>query len=390
MNVKAIAVLTGLLVLAAPALAANVYVMSSGDAATDAAAMADMARFAHNATLGVNYTQFDGTQNLTGYDCVYLQANYNWGWGDMPLPGQEALASYVNGGGGLVTCEWVMWKTSAGNFQTLGSVYAAVPSSAWATYPQYDFAVVTPDPIMNAGLPASFTVPSDSYAGTETILTQVQSGATVFYSSNYGQNKHGLMGWDFGAGRCANFNATNGPNFLGDPNGGRLMSNAIEWVSHGAGGQAFFPTNYTLRFGQVTSGGTGNLTAIDGNVMKACKAFVPNLTVAPVTIELNGTSPVTNPSSFRFRTWSRMATGGSYSITLDLYDWSTSSFSPTDTFTDSIGLPFKATTVQGSGTLSRFIGSANSVRARYRIKPTGFVATPVWCHELDQAVWFVR
>ena len=376
--------------LAATSQAAKVYVMSSGDAATDQAALDDMARYAHNATLGVQYTQFDGTQSLAGYDCVYLQCNYNWGSGDMPEAGQAALTAYVSGGGGLVTCEWTMWKTWAGSFQTLGSVYAAVPSGAYTGNPQYDFSVVTPDPIMNAGLPSSFTIPADSYAGTETVLTDTQSGATVFYQSTYAQQKLGLIGWDYGLGRCANFNATNGPNFLNDPVGGRLMSNAVEWASHGAGAQAVFPQSATVRFGHLDSGSVSNLAAIDNNNMRVCRAFVPNLVVAPVTVELDSTSPINNPQTLKFRTFSKMTAAGSFSITVDLYDWSLTAFSPVDFYTDAIATPFKSTVVAGSGDLNRYIGSGNAIRARYRIRPTGFIATATWCHDLDQAVWFIN
>lgn len=390
MRFKNIGIVVALVLVSAQAFAAKVYVMSSGDASTDAAVLADMSRYAHTAVLGVQYWEFDGTQSLAGYDCVYIQANANWATGDMPANGQTALVAYVNGGGGLVTAEWVMWKTSVGSFQTLGSVYAALPSGAYTGNPQYDLSVATPDPIMNAGLPASFTILSDSYAGTETILTQTQSGATVFYNSTYNQFKLGLIGWDYGSGRCANFNTTNGPNFLNDPNGGRLMSNAVEWVSHGAGGQAAFPTSSTVRFGQATSGTMANLAAIDGVNYRVCKAFVPNVFVAPVTVELNGTSPVVAPTDLRFRTFSKMTVAGSFSITLDLYDWVAGGFSPTDVFTEAIGTPYRSTIVTATGTLSRYIGASSAVRARYRIRPTGFVASPAWCHDLDQAVWFVR
>src|ERR1051326_7345540 len=93
--------------------AANIYILSSGDANLDAATLASLQAHGHTGTIGVPYSSFDGTQSLAGYQAVYFQANVNWAGTDMPAPGQNLLASFLSAGGGLVTCEWVIWKVGA-------------------------------------------------------------------------------------------------------------------------------------------------------------------------------------------------------------------------------------------------------------------------------------
>src|SRR5262245_30139217 len=108
---RCLPVALSLAVLGSGAHAANVYILSSGDPLVDAAVQATLQAGGHTSTLGVPYTAFDGTQSLAGFQAVYFQANANWTGGDMPAAGQTLLLNFVNGGGGLVTCEWVLWKT---------------------------------------------------------------------------------------------------------------------------------------------------------------------------------------------------------------------------------------------------------------------------------------
>src|SRR5262245_3855362 len=117
--------------LVASAGAANVYVMSSGDAALDGAVVSVLTSRGHTATVGVAFTAFDGTQNLSGFQTVYFQANANWSTGDMPVAGQQALMNWVNGGGRLVTCEWVAWLAATGRLQTLLTILPREQNSGY-------------------------------------------------------------------------------------------------------------------------------------------------------------------------------------------------------------------------------------------------------------------
>ncbi len=223
--------LGSLLAIACYARAENIYVMSSGNAATDNAVVATLQAYGHNVTLGVQYTQFDGSQSLAGIDVVYLQANYNWAAGDMPTAGQTALLNFINNGGGLVTCEWVIYLTAGGRFATLNPAFPVVPTSSYNSNSTATFVQVTPDPILNAGLPTSSSFPLNNYAGTESNFGSVRTGAIVFYDSTVGTPHRGLVGWDYGNGRVLMFSTTNGPSQLADSNFGRLFSNAMRWAA---------------------------------------------------------------------------------------------------------------------------------------------------------------
>lgn len=207
--------------------AANVYVMSGGDATTDAAVVAALTSQGHTATLGVQYINFDGTQSLAGFETVYLQANFNWSSGAMPAAGQQALVNYVNGGGRLVTSEWVVWKVAAQqSFVQLAPIFPASPATSYTTTTTETLTQVTADAVINAGVPAQLTFPVDNFAGTETMMG-AQAGATVYYGSAAGSGVVGLCGWRVGAGSVFNFSTTCGPTQVADVNFGRLFANVM-------------------------------------------------------------------------------------------------------------------------------------------------------------------
>ncbi len=222
--------LSGMLVTAAPA--ANILVLSSGDAALDDLVRTTLQTRGHTVTIGPAFTLFDGSLNLTGYNAIYLQANYNWNTGDMPVAGQTALLGFVSSGGGLLTCEWVGWLAAAGRFSTLATALAVVPSTAYRTDPTATYSVVTTDPVMGAGLPASFSFPVTSIAGTETYFVP-RPGATEFFSTAdfSGSPAAGVVGRASGSGRVADISTTVGPDQLNDPNGARLLGNAVAWLA---------------------------------------------------------------------------------------------------------------------------------------------------------------
>jgi hypothetical protein len=209
----------------AAAQGANIYVLSSGDLETDNAVVQVLALHGHTATVGVQYSQFDGTQNLSGFDTVYVQANWNWTAWDMPLAGQQALVNWVQGGGRLVSSEWVLYLTASGGFQTLSLLLPAVPTWSYGTNSSAVYVEVTHDPVISAGLPTSFGFPLVSYAGTET-FTSARAGATVYYNVQ-GTGDLGLAGWSQGNGMVFSFTSTCGPAQLQNGDFGRLFSNVM-------------------------------------------------------------------------------------------------------------------------------------------------------------------
>ncbi|MBS1721554.1 MAG: hypothetical protein JSS66_00955 [Armatimonadetes bacterium] len=384
--------LAGLSALAVgEAHAANVYVMSSGSQQQDTAVVAALAAAGHSSFIGDQFSNFDGNENLTGFDSILLQVNYNWNSPDMPVAGQNRLVTFVQQGGGLVTTEWVLWDISAqAKFQVLNTILPSVATASYNGDAFHHLVQVTADTIINSGMPLDFEIPGDNVAGSETNVPDVKPGGLVFYSTLNSGNFCGLTGWNAGLGRVAQFSQTVGEAHLADPLGFRLLGNVIEWVSHGAAAIQLSPDTVTVRIGQTTSGGLGQISDIDGQVMRVCKFIVVNQQVAPVTVEVEGACPFGNPATMQFRTYSRQTVSGAFQMTVDLYDWSTNLFSTTAVRTDPIGTNFKAVAVNANAPVSRFVSGSGRVKARYRVKQAGPGASSAWCNDLDQAVWFVK
>ena len=381
----------GLVLLCASSQAANVYVLSSGYAVQDAAVVTSLNAAGHNATIGQQFPDFDGTASLAGFQAVLLQTNYNWASPDMPAAGQNLLVNYVTQGGGLVTTEWLLWDlAAAGKFSILDIVLPSVATTSYNGDASHHLVQVTPNATINSGMPTEFDIPGDNVAGSETNIPSVKAGATVFYATTNQGNFVGLSGWDYGQGRVAMFSQTVGEFHLADAFGFRLMGNVIEWVSHGAGSQQINPDTVTVRLGQITSGSVAQISDIDNQVLRVCKFIVPNQVVAPITVEVEGTSPLATPAEMQFRTYSLMSVSGVFSQTVDLYDWSISAFSTTTANTTSINTTYKPIGVSANTPVARFVNGSNRVRARYRVRQTGPASSSFWCNDLDQAVWFVR
>jgi hypothetical protein len=219
-------------------LADNVYILSSGHAATDNAASLALTSRGHTVTIGLQYPVFDGTVNLTGFDSVYLQCNANWTGLPMPEAGQQQLIAWVNAGGRLVTTEWVTYYSGAvaGKFTTLGSILPAEQTFMYDLLPTATYTQVTPDPAINAGLPSEFTFPMEDpgglYGGGSETFTVAKAGATTYYTTNNSPGAVALAGWNVALGSVFSFTSTGSPVQMADTNFGLLFSNVID---NGAG-----------------------------------------------------------------------------------------------------------------------------------------------------------
>lgn len=218
--------------LSCSAFGANIYIISSANMAIDNSAVTAMTLAGHNAFVGVAQANFDENISLTGYDAVYLQANYNWAGGNMPLLGQNQLRNFVGNGGGLITCEWSTWLMATGAFEMLGALMPFEPS-LYYTFGLTDTLVkVTPDPVINQGVPDAVFTTLDSYAGTKSNPQVLRQGATNFYNTTDGGDSIGIAGWAYGAGRVISFATTNGPSQL-DFTCQTLFGNCTTWVTNG-------------------------------------------------------------------------------------------------------------------------------------------------------------
>lgn len=210
--------------------AGNVLMLSSGNGAWDNQIAASLQGFGHTVTIGPQFTAFNGGTNLSGVDAVLLLTNLNWNSGDMPSAGQTQLVNYVNGGGGLVTSEWLLWKRAAqNNFLILDAVLPGTTDGTFFSSSTTTYSQAVPNAILNAGLPSNFQFNLGSISGTETEMMP-KNGATAFYTTSQ-TGEAGLVGWQTGAGRVLNFSTLIGSTEMNDPNYARLVSNALHWVA---------------------------------------------------------------------------------------------------------------------------------------------------------------
>jgi hypothetical protein len=222
----------------AAASAANVYVFSTGNANIDAAYVNTLTAQGHSPVIGAQWSAFDGTVDLSGYQAVFMNHGSNWGGSSqqVPVAGQQQLIDFVNAGGGLITTEWVIFNNgvSGGNaYSTLLPILPATYGGTWNSIASTTLTQITPDSVLNANLAASFTVPNVSYSGNETRL-QAKPGATVFYqSSNMSSGSvvnAGVSGWQVGQGRVISFSTMPGIASMADANYAELMGNSVDWV----------------------------------------------------------------------------------------------------------------------------------------------------------------
>ncbi len=155
--------------------------------------------------------------------------------------------------------------------------------------------------------------------------------------------------------------------------------------------QIVAPSSVTVVLGRRDRGNVGSLLrAGDGDVYRTCRFVVPNNQVDPIQVEVAGSTQVRAFSSLRFQTVARFQTAGLYRQTLELFDWQANRYDPTDVSSQNMTSTFGVQTVAATGNRARYVGTAGALRARFRVRPIGPTALPIWCVEHDAASWLVN
>ncbi|MCW5935747.1 MAG: hypothetical protein KIT11_00375 [Fimbriimonadaceae bacterium] len=147
------------------------------------------------------------------------------------------------------------------------------------------------------------------------------------------------------------------------------------------------PSSITVRLGRQQSGNVNSIRARDTNYLVVCKFIVPNLVVPPVQVEINGTAPGSSASALSFLIRGAMVNTGSFSQRLDMFNFVTNAFDVTDFRNDTWTTTFQEVTLNATGSIGRYIGAGNAVRARYQIRQTGPASVNLWCNRTDYAEW---
>jgi len=215
------------------ASAVKVYIFSGGDSASDNAVSQAIQDRGHSPSLGIPASSFDGTQvSLTDYDVVVLLDN-KFILGRMPAAGRAALRDYLLAGGRLVTGEYTF--VELGTDATLSPLWPVTGCGQGPAIPSIAYTQIEPtDPIIHAGMPASFTFSLDNFAGA---CFRPVSGAKAFYVADTRQNgtaSYSLVGRLLpGGGRAISFSVIIGLFELQSDDFKRLFVNAIEWAVSG-------------------------------------------------------------------------------------------------------------------------------------------------------------
>lgn len=139
----------------------------------------------------------------------------------------------------------------------------------------------------------------------------------------------------------------------------------------------------TVKLGQLKSGSLTSILRNDGDKAVFGKAFVPNVTVSPITVEVATISSIPSAENKEMgaRFLGRMLTAGSFSVSIDALNRTTNTF---DTLAS---VPLTQTPTPVTGVLvigiPNYKDSLGHVTWRFRIKATGFVANPAWSAEVE-------
>ncbi len=231
MNQARVPLSIALVALAAAGLAqSKIGVLSSGAPTIDAKVVAVLSADGNEVTLLPRHDQTPIGFNFFAYDSIYLQPNVFFS-SVIPDLVQVDLKNYVRGGGGLVTAEWAIWGSGSGYNASMSGDWFGTYAGSYSSNPSLSASTVTSDPVIHAGLPASFTIPLDSVGGGTYTNVTAKSEAQVFYGfQDGGVTRPVAFGGQRTLGRIFHYATVNGVAQFNDPNFARLFQNSFRWV----------------------------------------------------------------------------------------------------------------------------------------------------------------
>jgi hypothetical protein len=181
----------------------------------------------------VSSHQYDGASPpLAGYGAVVVLAGGPPGSpsisSDMPIAGQQALVSHVNGaGGGLVLTEWGALHAAAGRWQTLKVLSLLDRTSSFVGQVAWDVEPALAAHPLWAGLPASVSFASASNVGV------LKPGPGVFRVASSPQAGDAVVARDLPVGRVVHLAHAGSytPNGWASLEVQKLVTNAAGWVA---------------------------------------------------------------------------------------------------------------------------------------------------------------
>lgn len=147
------------------------------------------------------------------------------------------------------------------------------------------------------------------------------------------------------------------------------------------------PSNLSLSFGKISTGSVASLETADNTPLVVCKFIVPNQTSPFVQFAVTGNTTLTSQKALRFRIKSAMATNGSFTQTLRLFNFVTNAYE--ESRTDTINTGYQYTDLVATGDVSRYVGTAGALQSQVQIRQVGPSASTKPCVNFDYAAWDV-
>lgn len=148
-----------------------------------------------------------------------------------------------------------------------------------------------------------------------------------------------------------------------------------------------YPSAFRVALGQLREGNLASLQADDGDVLRVRTFFISNH-VHQINVEVDFQTGITNPSSLRVETKTRMQTPGYFHQSLQLRDQVANSWvNHTENMVDT---SFSVKTVNGTAPFNRYVRDNNVVTARYMVRKMGPSGITHWVIECDFARATIR
>jgi hypothetical protein len=216
--------------------------------------------------------------------------------------------------------------------------------------------------------------------------------ANLLGYSHYGPNGGGLIDYlprmAVSGGAIGFIPPLSGPDytFWINQTGGNAVTYRLDFVV-GAAPSRFSPSSFLTVRGNNTGGNLASLAANDGNALRHCKFLVPNQLVPPVEVRVDAAGAVAAPSVVAAVVRGAMASSGSFSHGVELFDWVAGAYG--DGGSAAVTTSESIVTATSSGAAGRYVGAGGSLRARYTVVKTGPSSVATWCYNADEFVWLV-
>lgn len=184
-------------------------------------------------------------------------------------------------------------------------------------------------------------------------------------------------------------------NALGIDGQGRILVSGVHdgTVRTGIGvydyGSSVQVESVLVNFGYVIQGDQFSFNALDGDVLRVGRAFVPNITLPPVQVTVAGHTTYAQIRTLQIRLWSRVTVAGSFRQDIELFNFQTNTWDPVDIGHNQMSMAMHEAVLSATGTANRYRRSDGLLRARYSVRPSGFIASQAWAADHDQVEWTV-